>query len=197
MTTVEEVVDTLLELGESDRRWIMVQLSPVQRSRLAAQLDQASPETQRASPAHTASSPHSTASSPATTPAQVPLSSVAPAPEVASDGDVERLSKAPAAQLGEILKREPAWIVHALLSGQPRGGSRDVLAHLPQSTRFELARLAHSGAILTPAVMQFLRHAAASRLQGGNGTQRASRFDRLVDAMRLRLGPARSLRRQS
>lgn len=200
MTSVEDIVDTLLELEPSDRSWIMEQLTPAQRERLAAQLRD---DEHESTPASARGRPLSNAGAPVSAPADARGPDrergheSAQLPERSYDADLLRLSKAAPAQLAGIVRREPAWIVHALLSGQPRERSHDVLALLPPGTRSEVARLATSEIALTPAVTRFLVGAAAARLQGPDDALRASRFDRLVDTMRSRLQRMPRLRRRT
>ncbi len=201
MTTVDEVVDTLLELEEGDRNWIISQLSAAQRTRLSAQLGSDAQEaTEVTAPdvaAPVAVSPRSQSSQSQAQPSQSqpspsqPLQSQpshsSPIAVDTADADRARLAAAPAVQLSDILRREPAWIVHAVLQTQPRDRAQDVLANLPHGTRSEVARVAASHVPLTAAVTMVLVRAAASRLRGADPSIRASRFDRLVDSMRLRL----------
>ncbi len=194
MTSVDDVVDTLLELEQGDRDWILAQLSAVQRSKLSAQLGRG------ADVGPVASKPVATAPAALASVAAAPLTrpsagaSHAQPGDMAADADLARLAAAPAAQLSDILRREPAWIVHAVLQAQSRDRAQDVLANLPQGTRSEVARIAHSHVSLTPAVTRFLVRAAAARLRGSDPAIRASRFDRLVDSMRSRLSRRPRLR---
>lgn len=196
MTSVQDIVDALLELDASDRGWIMEQLSPAQRQRLAAQLQDGAGSESTSTGVAAARAPASAVPTPTprstSTHDSTSATAAAPkpglaTPEISGDADLARLMGASATQVAEIVRREPAWIVQALLGAMPRERSQDVLTQLPPSTRSEVARFASSGSVLTPAVTRFLVHAAARRLYGIDTAVRASRFDRLVDTMRARL----------
>lgn len=200
MTSVQDIVDALLELDASDRGWIMEQLSPAQRQRLAAQLQDDAGNESTSTGIAAATAPASAVPTPAPMPTprststhnSTSATAAAPKPglaipEICGDADLARLMGGSATQVAEIVRREPAWVVQALLGTMSRERSQDVLAQLPPSTRSEVARFASSDSVLTPAVTRFLAHAAARRLHGIDTAVRASRFDRLVDTMRARL----------
>jgi hypothetical protein len=201
MTSVQDIVDTLVELEAGDRGWIMEQLSAAQRQRLAAQLNDEPRRSAAADrpPAQPTRSEPATMSAPASAapPASAtPSTSAVPASQPREEPEVVQLSRVSAQQLADIVRREPAWVVQAVLAPLPRERRQDVLAHLSPGIRAELARVAATESI-TPAVRRFLLKAAARRLNGSDSAVRDSRFDRLVDTMRSRLRWLPRLRRAS
>ena len=147
---MSDVLAMLARLSESDRRWILDQLSPAEKARLTG-----------TSGAEAGGTPAGSA----------PVGNAPEASTAPSEWDTltRRLTTAVPGRVIEFLHTEPAWLVHGVLSAHPWPWKREVVQRLPATLRLEVARLERCSATVAPAATRWLLPLFAQKLEQASG----------------------------
>jgi hypothetical protein len=167
MSALAEVLAKLASLSETDREWVLGQLSPGAKRKL---LHSAKPE-----PAP---------------PAPAPAIVTAPAAESKADDASGLIARASAATMREVLRGEPDWFVAALMGAGDWPWAGEYLGSQSSSVRWELepSRMAPTAHMKSSVIA-----AAAAVLQSHAPAPEPTRFESILQ----RLSTARSRRRWS
>jgi hypothetical protein len=83
---------------------------------------------------------------------------------VGGNDSTSRLAAAEAGRLVEILRTEPAWLIHAVLSERDWPWQAEVLESLPATVRLEVVDLGRRGVTLAKSAADYLLRAVCERM---------------------------------
>lgn len=147
MKAQAHVLDRLGQLPPRDRAWILKQLSPHERSALMGMATAYAPQ-------------------PPTSAVSKPVMETA----VSASAQKEHIATVRVAapeMVADTLRREPAWLIAAVLSIEEWTWTQDVLHRLPLHLRTEVAHHADKPGVLTPALREALLEKCAQQLRTG------------------------------
>jgi hypothetical protein len=166
-----DVIALLGTLSDSDRTWIIGKLPAHAKSRLlAAGADR-----------------NSTVSAAPKTP------SLKEVVEPTNRASFDALARAQFAQIVQVLRGEPAWLIAVLLSAHEWTWQAELLTALSPAVRSDVAHVQRSAGAFSAHLVDTLMRLIAERVSGGTLSHRPSRFESLVERVRA----SRSKRRLS